>query len=89
MAWIETIAPEGATGELARHYARVASADGQVDTTRFVGRVIGDDAVHDLAVRHDDLLVVAGLQNGRQYLNLLNDTRDARCFIKMPNIGFD
>src|SRR5210317_34634 len=50
----------------------VTHSDHHIDTTSVVGRVVGDDAVHDLAIGDDYLLIVAGLQHRRQDLHLLN-----------------
>ena len=63
----------------------VTDADHHIDTTSVVCRVVGDDAVHDLAIGDDDLLVVAGLQHRRQDLDLLNDTGNAGCLDKVTD----
>jgi hypothetical protein len=64
----------------------VADADHEVHSAFVVRGVVCDRCTHDLAVRHDDLLVVAGLQHRRQYLDLFDRTGYAGAFDEVAHL---
>jgi len=63
----------------------VADPDYPVDPTGVVRRIVGDDAVHDLAIRHDDTFVVSRFENCGQNLDVENSACNTGGFDKITN----
>ena len=52
---------------------------------KFLGRIVGDNAVHDLAIGHHDLFIVARSENRRQNLHLNDNARDTGSLNEIAN----